>query len=254
MKSRFKHLVVSGCSFTSNLPAPGNEPYQWPNLIANWTGMDIHNLAIPGAGNGHISKSIILYLEKNKLSPKDTLVLVMWSGAGRIDWITDASLSNFKTQYPFSYAYDEYNELALGGHWWNTVNPTHLMKTMQEYSKYQSDHSFALRTWLAMENLSNYLTVNNFAYYYTSFVNYKTNHIKGDALLVTFFDELKKLNLTLDTEHWLDLADDDYYGDWARKNKMLNPVDDFHPSGDSVEIWPREVLMPLLKNMGILYE
>lgn len=252
MKSQFKNLVVSGCSFTHQ-PDLGY-PFSWANILADWSGMDIYNLAVPGAGNDHISKSIILFLEKKKLDPADTIVLVMWSGIGRIDWITDKSLSNFKNEYPFTYFYDQHNELVLGGNWWNDKNPTHLKKTLLEYSKYQSDHSMTLHSWLAMENLSNYLKNNKLNYYYTSFINYKIGNIKGDASIVPFFDELKELNLTLNLDEWLPLAKGDYYGDWARKNNFL-AEDNFHPKYPQAnEGWVKEILMPALKHLSVLYE
>lgn len=251
VNSRYKHLVVSGCSFTSNAPCPNNGPWNWPNHLAEYAGMTVHNLAIPGAGNDHIARSIILYLEHTQLPPEETLVLVMWSGVGRIDWITDKKLSQFGQQYQFDYYYDEYNELSLGGNWWNADNPTHLTKTIIEYSKYQSDQSLTLATWLNMENCANYLKVHNYDYYYTSFVNYKFNNIKGDALLVPFFGALEQIGLKLDQSHWLDLADTDYWGDWARKNDLIDPNDDFHPAGNSVERWPKEVLIPLFIKMKI---
>ena len=252
MRSRYKNLVVSGCSFTHQ-PDLGY-PFSWANLLAYCTKINIINLAIPGAGNDHIFKSIILYLEKNNLDPKETLILIMWSGIGRIDWIADKSLSNFKNEYPFAYYYDQHNELVLGGNWWNDHDPTHLKRTLIEYSKYQSDHSMTLHSWLAMENLSNYLENNKFNYYYTSFLNYKGKNIKGDAMILPFFDELKKLNLTLNLDKWLPLADDDYYGDWARKNNFL-AEDDFHPKyPEANEGWVKEILMPTLGDLKILYE
>lgn len=252
MKSQYKNLIVSGCSFTHE-PDLGY-PFSWANLLAYWTGMNIINLAIPGAGNDHISKSVILYLERNNLDPTETLILIMWSGAGRIDWITDKSLSNFKNEYSFAYSYDQYNELVVGGNWWGDKNPTHLKRTLIEYSKYQSDHSLALHSWIAIENLSNYLENNKFNYYYTSFLNYKRRNIKGDAMIVPFFEELKKLNLTLNLDKWLKFADNDYYGDWARENNFL-AEDDFHPKyPDANEGWVKEILIPTLKDLKILYE
>lgn len=250
-KSKFKHLVVSGCSFTTNLNSPG--PYAWPNMLADWTGMEVHNLAVAGAGNDHISKSIILYLEQKKLEPDDTLVMAMWSGVGRIDWITDKNLSNFKDLYPFAYYYDTCNELVLGGNWWNNRNADHLTKTLKEYSKYQSESTFALHSWLAMTSLTNYLITRGYQFYYTSFIDYATE-VKGDAVSVDFLTELKKLNLTLNKTHWLHIDSSDHYGNWARKNKLLDVIDDFHPSGDAPERWPREVLIPYLVEQGILYE
>jgi hypothetical protein len=251
MKSRFKHLVVSGCSFTHHTGRISGH-LSWANLLAEWSGMQIHNLAISGAGNDHISKSIILYLEKNKLPVEDTLVIVMWSGINRIDWVTDASLSNFSNEYSFNYQYDDHNELTLGGAWWNAKNPTPLIKAVIEYSKYQSIHSLTLQSWLAMQSLSNYLKVNKFAHCYTSFLNYRP--IGQAADYVDFDKELAKLNLSLDKEPWLPLNDDDYYGDWARKRKYLQP-DHFHPRfPDATEGWLREILIPELTKKNILYE
>lgn len=252
MKSQFKNLVVSGCSFTHE-PNLGY-PFSWANILADWSGMNIYNLAVPGAGNDHISKSIILFLEKKKLDPLDTIVIVMWSGVGRIDWIVDKSLSNFANEYPFTYSYDQYNELMLGGNWWNSKNPTHLKNTLIEYSKYQSGHSMALHSWLAMENLSNYLKVNKFNYYYTSFLNYNTESIPGDAIIFSFFDKLKDLNLSLDLTNWLKIVGDDCFGDWARKNNFL-AEDNFHPKYPQAnEGWVKKILIPTLRDLKILYE
>lgn len=253
MKSKYKNLLVSGCSFTHE-PNGDWYPFAWPSILAEKLSMSVTNLAIPGAGNDHISKSVILHIEKNNISPDDTLIMVMWSGVGRIDWITDAGLSNFRSQYPFSYNYDEYNELVLGGNWWNIKKPSHLIQTLIEYSKYQSSHSFTLNSWLAMENLSNYLKVKEFEYYYTSFVNYESNDIKGDAFICKYFDELNKLNLTLDKKNWLKLDATDYYGDWARKNNALD-IDDFHPKyPEAQEGWIMQVLIPAMKELKILYD
>jgi hypothetical protein len=252
MKSKFKHLVTSGCSFTHQ-PEQTSRPFSWANLLADYTGMQIHNLAIPGAGNDHISQSIILYLKKNKIDPKETLVLPMWSGISRIDWITDSASSQFAKEYPFSYHYDNYNELVLGGAWWNVKKPSPIIKTLVEYSKYQSGHSLALRSWLAMENLSNYLIVNNYTYYYTSFINYKRTGT-GAELLVNFDDELSDLNILLDKESWLPLYDNEYYGDWSRHHRLLDS-DNFHPKfPEANEGWVQTILMPHLLRKDALHE
>jgi len=252
MKSKFKHLVVSGCSFTTNEHVPDGSDWNWANILAQDTGMTIHNLATAAAGNDHISKSIILYLEKNKLDISDTLVLAMWSGVGRIDWIVDCALANNIESSNFEYYYDDYNKLHRGGNWWNVTSKNLLSNALINYSKFQDNHSFALHTWLAMQNLSNYLTVNNFTYFFTSFINYNTL-VKGDALVVPFFDVLQQLKLSIDNSHWLNLKNNEYFGDWCRENNLI-AQDNFHPGLDGPQRWPREILMPLLKDMGILYE
>jgi hypothetical protein len=216
--------------------------------------MKVHNLAIPGAGNDHISKSIILYLEKNKFDPADTLVLVMWTGIGKIDWITNKSSSKFSDHYSVTYDYDNNNELVLGGNWWNIDKSQPILNTLVNYSKYQSDSTFALHSWLAMKNLSNYLRVNNFEYYFTSYVSYNsydTNNIKGDAVNVSFYKELEKINLSIDQSDWLSLNDNDHYGDWARERKLL-AGDNLHPKYPANQGWVKEILMPVMASMGSL--
>jgi hypothetical protein len=60
--------------------------------------------------------------------------------------------------------------------------------------------------------------------------------------------------LYINLDKWLKFADDDYYGDWARKNNFLDE-DDFHPKyPDANEGWVKKILMPALNNLGILYE
>jgi len=251
-RTRFRHLVTSGCSFTSNLTVPDGGPFAWPNMLAMWCGLEIHNLAVPGAGNDHTARSLILYLEKNNLDPSETLVLPMWSGAGRIDWITDQSLSKFGTQYPFEYKYDDVNELTLGGHWWNIKRPTHLTKTLQEYSKYQSDASFALTTWLAMESVKNYLLSNKYTFYFTSFFSLDVP-VSSDAYTLRLTEELKKIQLTLDMKYWLPLADKDYYGNWCSRMGMITD-DGFHPGKNANLAWPGQILVPCLTKLGIIDE
>ena len=250
--TRFHHLVTSGCSFTSNLIVPDDSPFAWPNMLASWCGLKIHNLAVPGAGNDHTARSLILYLEKNNLDPAETLVLPMWSGAGRIDWITNRLSSKFRTQYPFEYKYDDDNELTLGGHWWNSKHSTHLIKSLQEYSKYQSDTSFALATWLAIENVKNYLLTNGYSFYFTSIFSLNTPVLR-DAHALDFVEQLKKIQLSLDMKYWLPIADQDYYGNWCNRMNMLAD-DGFHPGTNANLEWPQQVLVPCLKQLGIIDE
>jgi hypothetical protein len=254
MKSLYKNLLVSGCSFTHE---PNNEwyPFAWPSIFAGDSNMDVVNLAIPGAGNDHIARSVILHLEKNKPDPHDTLVIVMWSGIGRFDWITDTSLSRFKDVYPFEYHYDNHNELVLAGNWWNLPKNQKLNQSLLEYSKYQSDYSFALTSWLAMKNLSNYLVLNGYRHYYTSYVDYERMNIKGDAMIVPFYDVLNEIGLKIDKKHWINLKGEDHYGDWALKNNAVDPIDGFHPKFPVAnEGWVRQVLIPYFVQEGIILE
>jgi hypothetical protein len=253
VKSQYKNLVVSGCSFTHE-PDLGY-PFSWANILSDWTGMNIINLAIPGAGNNHIAKSIILFLEKNKLPPEETFVLPMWSHPCRIDFITDRQLSNFKNSYPFTYDYDKYNELVLGGHWWNIKSPKPVHQMLIEYSKFQSEESLALNSWCNMNYLSNYLTAKKYFYYYTSYISYSYRYQNNnEAVLFDYIDVLKKIGLKLNNSEWLDFDDNDYYGDYCARNNFCDS-DGFHPKYPQAnEGWVAEILMPTLNHLGILYE
>lgn len=240
--SKYKTLLVSGCSFTHN---NGDGHFAWANDLAVWTGMRIVNLAIPGAGNTHIANSIILYIERHKLVPAETLVMVMWSGVARIDWITDQSLSKFKNTYPFTYNYDQHNELVLGGSWWNNDANTHVQKTLVEYSKYQSAHSFALHSWLAMNNLSNYLALHGFEYYYTAIADTANT----EELWIDYEQELADLKLTLDKSSWITPC----IGNYCQERNLLQQ-DNFHPTMQGHEAWTRTVLMPYLTERKVLWQ
>ena len=242
MQSKYKTLLVSGCSFTHN---NCEDHFAWGNDLAVWTGMDIVNLAIPGAGNTHIANSIMLYIEQHNLDSAETLVMAMWTGTARIDWITDRSLSEFKNSYPFTYNYDQHNELVLGGSWWQPKRRSHVEQTLVEYSKYQSTHSFALHSWLAMNNLSNYLKLHGFEYYYTSIAD----TANAEEFWIDYEQELTELNLKLDKSNWVTPC----IGNYCQEHNLLQD-DNFHPSMQGHEDWARTVLMPFLAERAILHD
>jgi hypothetical protein len=244
MQSKYKTLLVSGCSFTHN---NCEDHFAWGNDLAVWTGMNIINLAIPGAGNTHISNSIMLYIEQHDLDPAETLVMAMWSGVARIDWIADKSLSKFRQDYPFGYDYDQHSELVLGGTWWNRLNgKTHIKRTLIEYSKYQTEHTLSLSSWLAMNNLSNYLKLRGFEHYYTSILDHGFNE---EELWVDYEQELKELNLSLDKSNWVYPC----IGNYCQDLNMIQD-DKFHPTMQGQESWTRTVLMPFLAERAILHD
>ena len=255
--SPYKKLLVSGCSFTAQ-SKNANYPFSWANVLAARTGMDVINLAVPGAGNSHISNSIILYLERNKLNLDETLILIMWTGPSRFDWITDKDKSNGNS-YSFSYYYDDYNELTVAGNWLRSAyspksHKTHLTETMVQYSKYQSESSLALQSWLAITNLNNYLKLHKYKFYQTTFLDLKENPVYKDALPIHFYKELDKLNLTLDKTSWLKLQNKEYYGEWAKANKCLMS-DHFHPNcPEASEKWVDTVLIPQLEIENIIFK
>lgn len=251
MKSRYKHLVVSGCSFTTNEHVPDRSDWNWPNILAKDTNMIIHNLATAGAGNTHIANSIIVYLEKTQLPPEDVLVIAMWSGTGRIDFTVSTEIDPRK-KYTWNYLYAPSCRLHQGGNWWNTTNPIGVDKILTDYSKFQDEYTLGLQTWLAMTNLASYLNSKNICHFFTSFLHYASNEIYFDAVHVDIDNTLAKMGLKIDRSRWLNLASADYFGDWCVKRGLLTP-DGFHPGLDGPQRWPREILIPLLIELNVLY-
>lgn len=246
----YKHLVVSGCSFTSNLMVPDGSAWAWPNMLATWADTSIDNLAVPGAGNNHIARSIILHLERTRPDPATTLVMAMWTGIARIDWLTEQRLSQFGNEYPFEYHYNDHTELSLGGHWWNSKS-TPIIKAVREYARFQDQHSFAVDTWLAMNQLANYLDCHGYQYYYTSYFDYSNTRDQDDAGSYNYTAALAHMELELSHLNWLPLAGVDHYGDWSKLNNKLAD-DNYHPGADANIAWTLDILAPCLKNLGAI--
>ena len=250
MKSRFENLVVSGCSFTTDEHVPTKGPWNWASTMCADTGMTIHNLASAGTGNTHIANSVILYLSQHpELTPANTLVMAMWSGVGRIDFLMSTEYRS--KRYADACYYNQYVVSVLGGHWWNPRQKGMEIDLIRAFSRTQSNHSFAVTSWLEMQKLGDFLTARNFVHRFTSFVNYGHNLIKGDALVVPFEQCLHDQGLTLDRTNWLPLSPEDHFGDWCRIRGLLTE-DGFHPGADAPQRWPREVVMPVLQQQGIL--
>lgn len=251
LTSKFKHLVVSGCSFTHN---NWHESHcVWANALAHWSCMTIDNLAIPGAGNTHIKNSIVLHLERTRPDPDNTLILVMWSGPERIDWITDKNSSKFREKYPFSYDYTQNNELTLGGNWWANKAESHLLQTLIEYSKYQSGSSLALNSWIQIQDLENYLKCNNYEYYFLSWFNYNDPIHSGNCW-INFDQECNQMGLSRPTWQWLATDVDKSLGRWTQNRPEYLWTDKLHPTWQGHEAWLRAVLVPELIEKKVLYE
>ena len=74
-------ILISGCSFTQWPEYPGGPNACWPNYI---TGHEITNIGEAAAGNQYICDSVIQETLQNDYD----MVLVMWSGVSRLDYLT----------------------------------------------------------------------------------------------------------------------------------------------------------------------
>jgi hypothetical protein len=81
-----KNLIVGGCSFTYNNHE--TSAVTWPYYLRDLGGFEqVLDCSLPGAGNSHIADSLQWALEVDRPEPADSLVIVMWSGCDRDDYI-----------------------------------------------------------------------------------------------------------------------------------------------------------------------
>lgn len=249
--SSYSHLVTSGCSFTHNNHQDTH--CVWANTLAVWSGWTIDNLAVPGAGNAHIKNSTILHLERTRPDPANTVVMIMWSGPERIDWITDRKSSNFKDLYSFPYYYTDENEIVLGGSWWARDFDSLLLKTLTNYSKFQSESSLALQSWLHIQDLENYLKLHGYNYYFLSWFDY-SDPVDRTHRWIEFDQEIARLGLTLDRSRWLAQGIDRSVGRWTLNRPEYILEDGIHSGWQGHEAWLRAVLIPELLEKGVVNE
>lgn len=238
-QSSYSNLVVSGCSFTINESPDSHSA--WANCLAVWSGMDITNLAVCGAGNKHIANSIILHLEKNKPDTKNTLVLAMWSGVERIDWITDRRMLKDNRDWRYQYRYDNYNDLTTN----IQTSDEKLKLAFDHCSVYRNSHSYALESWLSIQSLTSYLESKGYTYFYTAYQDIFS------AKRENFTKTLKEIDLSLDTTKWITTEHEEFLGEFAEARKLVGR-DGWHPTVEGHELWVNEVLEKKLFNRGIL--
>ena len=77
-------LVASGCSFTYGFGLDDPAKQSWPALLADRLGMDLINLAEPGAGNRYISGKIV------DATIPDAFYVICWSHWNRMDFCDHA--------------------------------------------------------------------------------------------------------------------------------------------------------------------
>jgi len=83
-------LFTTGCSFTYGEELPDPATQCWPALLAKRLDMPLANWSRPGAGNDYLIKKTMQYVPRLKPS----LVIVSWTGAGRVEFSDDNGIFN----------------------------------------------------------------------------------------------------------------------------------------------------------------
>ena len=260
-RQKSTEILISGCSFTHWPEQPGSEKnICWPaHLSGIDDGINITNLAEPGAGNQYIADSVIRAVCEQP--DRFDIVLVMWSGVSRLDFLTDLSDPTWHAMFD---SYGFYRRLPacpnkLGyifsggflGPWAQNDATRSIFKNLYRVSD---------RTSLAHINLieiiktQQFLAAKKIPHLFMSYVNY---WVKDQGYVspngdfgVMAMPELQPLVSAIDFSSWL-FADDQRQCiyDLAKQRDDFHG-DRFHPGIDTHRIWAdlvKQRIRPWLK-------
>lgn len=234
-----ENLVVSGCSFTYN--NSDTSACTWPYYLRDLGGFStVFDTSLPGSGNYHIAHSLQWALENRPLDPKSTLVVVMWSGMDRDDYVCP----NFNDAgtYPMVYRYNEHAISGItGGN--NPQAQGNVKLGFKAMSQIKNNESRAIENYLYISSLYHYLTAQKYKFL---FLNYMDRDLlkKTDFELRSYLP--KNLNDKL-TQYIPKQPKTDVLYSWIVTHNLLHS-DHFHPSPDGHLAWTRQILIPMLQS------
>jgi hypothetical protein len=123
--------------------------------------------SLPGAGNSHIADSLQWALEVDRPEPADSLVIVMWSGCDRDDYICPEE--NIKP-YPFKFNYSRDVASGIGGglHAGAGGNTN---AGLSELAKIKTLESRAIENYLYINGLWHYLKNSGYQFVFLNFLD-----------------------------------------------------------------------------------
>lgn len=229
-QTRFKNLLVSGCSFTYN----NREEHSctWPYYLRDIAQIEnVYDASQAGVGNNHIFNSIVYEIETNPdVRPDNTLIIVMWSGLTRTDVIADQEITapwHKISNYCFDQKFATFTIVN------ETTDQTVIGDMCKLYKKIISPDAQILESLIKIQALRAYLTAKQFSFVFLSWRN-----------------PLPELN-QIQTQINLELDNNDYLFEFAEQRHMRIP-NDGHPTPDAHLLWTRECLIPLLESKGIV--
>lgn len=229
--SRYKNLLVSGCSFTYN----NSETHlcSWPYYLRDLAGFEqVYDCSQSGAGSNHIFNSVINEIETNSsIGPDSTLIIIMWSGLTRTDVIatTDItrpwhSMSNYNFDEKFS-TFSIFNQ----PHETNSIPGDLCIK----YKKLISTDAQIYESCLKIIALESYLRQKGFSFLFLSWQNP--------------WPELEIVSIGPIIRSKLENVD--YLGEFAVVRDQTERCG--HPTPDAYLAWTREKLLPHLDRLGL---
>jgi hypothetical protein len=233
-----QNLIVSGCSFTYNNHE--TSAVAWPYYLRDLGGFEqVLDCSLPGAGNNHIANSLQWAIEVDKPAPDSSLVIVMWSGCDRDDYI--CSDSNDNKQYPFSFKYTNSVISGIcGGS--SPQSKGNTIAGLKDLAQTKTLESRSIENYLYINGLWHYLKNLEYRFIFLNFLD-------GNLPSRTYhFDITKHLPIAPKNQYNSMLTKITDPHTWALKNDLLID-DDFHPSPAGHLDWTQKVLLPKLQTI-----
>lgn len=230
-----QNLIVSGCSFTYNNHA--TSAVTWPYYLKDLGGFgQVLDCSIPGAGNHHIANSLQWAIEVDKPDPDNSLVIVMWSGNNRDDYI--CPIENSK-DYPFTW---NYNDATISGITGGSHNGGNTKEGLSSLAKTKTLESRAIENYLYTINLWNFLQNKGYKFLFLDYIDRSLPSRTPDFdirnhLPSSIGTNLNNMITKIVTPH-----------NWAIKHDLIEK-DDFHPSPNGHLDWTQKVLLPKLQTI-----
>jgi hypothetical protein len=234
----FKNLVVSGCSFTYN--NSDQSAVAWPYYLRDLGGFEqVFDCSMPGAGNSHISNALIWGLEQEQLDPELTMVVVMWSGADRDDYV--CPIENISPGYPFQFHYSDQVLSAITG----GADPDshgNTRRAFKEFADTKNPYSRAIENYLDTVKTYQYLQSKKYRSIFLNFLDPKipSRYVTFDTRQHLPKSLVKNLDIMIDPST-------DLYAHAVRQDLLDD--DFFHPNPDGHLSWTRNILIPRLKHL-----
>jgi hypothetical protein len=241
-----KNLVTSGCSFTAGKKT-------WAQVVCDRLRIpNFYNVGSAGAGNRYIAQSVVDAVQHYCLDTSETLVLVMWSGAGRLDALVSGEYWYLLSDYYYKTKIND-----LGDNYWihsggrsNAWMDHHETKKIFQHQYIISDPCCCCKETLDnIRDLESYLQNHEILYKFMSYVNYwndqQESTANGDFCIPTFTAHLpmyQQLNL----RNWIFVNNQkDCIFEFCRDNSCISD-DGFHPSLQGHELFVDTVMMSYL--------
>jgi hypothetical protein len=231
-----KNLIVSGCSFTYNNHE--TSAVTWPYYLQDLGGFkQVFDCSMPGAGNSHIANSLQWAIEVDNPDPNDSLIIVMWSGNDRDDYICPEENNR---PYPFKFNYNNnvFSGITGGSHGDSSGNTKEGLVAL---GKTKTVESRAIENYLIISSLYNFLQNKGYKFL---FLNYADRSLPARHLDFDIFPYLPN-SVHFNFKSMIESVVDPYT--YTLKNDLLD-LDDFHPSPDGHLDWTKQVLIPHLKS------